>query len=38
MSIFQWLGEQEFKLATELPHHDRKWAQRLAEKKETPLA
>jgi len=34
----EWSGEQEFKWATELPHHDREWAQRLAEKRETPLA
>jgi hypothetical protein len=27
----EWLGEQEFKWATELPHHNREWAQRLAE-------
>ena len=33
----EWAGEQEFKWATELPHHDREWAQRLAEKRETPL-
>ena len=33
----EWSGEQEFKWATELPHHDREWAQRLAEKRETPL-
>jgi rubrerythrin len=33
----EWSGEQEFKWAAELPHHDREWAQRLAEKRETPL-
>lgn len=33
----EWSGEQEFKWATELPHHDREWAQRLAEKRETSL-
>jgi hypothetical protein len=31
----EWSGEQEFKWATELPHHDREWTQRLAEKRET---
>ena len=31
----EWSGEQEFKWATELPHHEREWTQRLAEKRET---
>lgn len=31
----EWAGEQEFKWATELPHHHRAWTQRLAEKRET---
>ena len=31
----EWSGEQEFKWATELPHHVREWTQRLAEKRET---
>jgi hypothetical protein len=30
----EWSGEQEFKWATELPHHDREWAQRLTEQRE----
>ena len=31
----EWSGEQEFKWVTELPHHDREWARRLAEQRET---
>jgi rubrerythrin len=30
----EWSGEQEFKWATELPHHDREWTQHLAEQRE----
>jgi hypothetical protein len=33
----EWSGEQEFKWATELPHYDREWVQRLAEKRATLL-
>jgi rubrerythrin len=32
----EWSGEQESKWTAELPHHDREWAQHLAEKRETP--
>jgi hypothetical protein len=30
----EWSGEQEFKWAAELPHYNREWAQRLAEKRD----
>jgi len=33
----EWSGEQEFKWATELPHHDREWAHRLAEKRDAEV-
>ena len=33
----QWLGEQEFKWASELPHHEREWAQTYADKREKPV-
>jgi len=34
----EWLGEQEFKWTSELPHHEREWAQQLAEQRARSLA
>jgi hypothetical protein len=31
----EWSGEQEIKWETERPHHEREWAQRLADKRGT---
>jgi hypothetical protein len=33
----EWVGEQEFKWATELPYRNREWAQRLAEKRDVEM-
>lgn len=33
----EWSGEQEFKWVTELPHHDRAWAQHLAEQRDAEM-
>ncbi|MGE0684217.1 MAG: ferritin-like domain-containing protein [Candidatus Binatia bacterium] len=33
----EWSGEQEFKWVTELPHHNREWAQHLAEQREAKM-
>lgn len=33
----EWSGEQEFKWATELPHYNREWAQRLTEQRDTEI-
>jgi hypothetical protein len=33
----EWSGEQEFKWATELPHHEREWVQRLIEQRDSEI-